>query len=229
MNSTYQEMWTAAYPKIKAGLIVPDNQMDKKADDRRGMTLLIRPSPQIIDAMEQFLRVTFPFAPNQYYYPSTDLHLTTLSIFSCKAGFDLNKVDLAAYQKVIQQTLNDFAPFPIHYTGITLSTTGIVAKGYDPTGTLNEIRAALRTAFKGTILAHTIDQRYVLKVAHSTLIRFKNPLLQPQLFTDFLESQQTIPFGAMTVNAIDLVFNDWYMKQEKVRLLERYQLSYLEK
>ncbi len=224
MEEIYQEMWATAYPIIKAGLIIPDNQIDNKVDNRRGMTLLIRPSPQIIDTMEQFLRAAFPFAPNQYYYPASDLHLTTLSIFSCKASFDWKQIDLATYQKIIQQTLNNFTTFPISYIGITLSNTGIVAKGYDPTGTLNKIRAALRSAFKRTSLVHTIDQRYVLKAAHSTLIRFKKPLVSPQLFADFLEYQQTIPFGTMTVNAIDLVFNDWYMKKEKVSLLDRYAL-----
>jgi len=217
-------MWTAAFPKIKTGQVITDDQIDNPVDSRRGITLLIRPSQPVIDNIQQFLQKTKMIAPNQYYYPPTDLHLTTLSIFSCQPGFELNQIDLSQYKQIIQHTLNDFPPFTINFSGITLSASGIVAKGYDTTGTLNEIRAAIRKAFKATILTNTIDKRYVLKVAHSTLIRFKNPLLNPALLSDFLAKQQTIPFGITTVNAIDLVFNDWYMKTEKVRLLERYPL-----
>lgn len=225
MDEIYQQMWASAFPKIKAGMIHSDDQMDNETDNRKGFTLLIRPSQTVINKCQQFLHQAQAFAPNQYYYPPTDLHLTTLSIFSCQTGFNFHQIDLPTYLTLIRQTLKKFPPFQIQYAGITLSSSGIVAKGYDEIGTLNEIRVALRNAFKATTLAHTIDKRYVLKAAHTTLIRFKQPLSNPALFANFLTQQQSIPFGIMTVPAIDLVANDWYMKTEQVALLERYPLQ----
>ena len=224
MDKIYQEMWTAAFPKIKKGLIKVDDQIDNNTDNRRGITLLIRPTQSIIHQFQQFLQKVQKFAPNQYYYPATDLHLTTLSIFSCQLGFNIHQIDLPTYQALIRQTLKNFPAFQINYSGITLSSSGIVAKGYDETGRLNQIRAALRNAFNATTLPNSMDKRYSLKAAHTTLMRFRQPLKNPALFADFLAQQQNIPFGTMTVQAIDLVANDWYMKTEQVTLLERYLL-----
>lgn len=218
-------MWADAFPKIKKGALSLDNQMDNPLDNRRGITLLLRPSPTVISKMEDLLVKTKKIAPNQYYYPTTDLHLTVLSIFSCSPNFSLAQIDLGAYKTVIDQALTSFETFQIKFSGITLSSSGVVAKGYDTQGTLNEIRAALRTAFKATNLAHTIDKRYVLKAAHSTLVRFKAPLKNKDLFADFLLRHQSTEFGTTNINAIDLVFNDWYMKTGNVKILKKYPLQ----
>ena len=224
MESIYKNMWVDAFPKIAKGTLSLDNQMDNPLDNRRGITLLLRPSPTVISEMEDFLAKAKKMAPKQYYYPITDLHITVLSIFSCSPNFSLAQINLAAYKKIIQQALAPFEAFQINFSGITLSSSGIVAKGYDEQGTLNEIRDALRTAFKVTDLAHTIDKRYVLKAAHSTLVRFKAPLEDSALLAEFLKQQQTVPFGRSTVESIDLVFNDWYMKAGNVKILKKYPL-----
>lgn len=225
MESIYQQMWADAFPKIKSGKLSLDTQIDNPSDNRIGITLLLRPSSLVVKKMQNFLAQAHKFAPNQYYYPANDLHLTVLSIFSCSPNFSLAQINLADYQAVISQALEPFKSFQIEFSGITLSSSGVVAKGYDKTGTLNEIRSALRTAFKATDLAHTIDKRYVLKAAHSTLLRFKTPLKNKTLFADFLTQHQSIPLGVSEVQAIDLVSNDWYMKTNKVRVLEKYTLD----
>lgn len=215
-------MWDVAFPKIKAGNIAIDHQIDNLVDNRRGITLLIRFNPSTLSNMTQFLEKTKLIAPDQYYYPKTDLHLTTLSIFSCQAGFQLDQINLISYQQILKNTLQNFSDFPLVFEGITLSTSGVVAKGYDTSGTLNKLRDAIRIAFKKTDLAHSIDHRYVLKAAHSTLLRFKNPLVDSNNFLNFLEKHKTIHLGKMEVSSLDLVFNDWYMKIGNVRLLDRY-------
>ncbi|MEM1123111.1 MAG: hypothetical protein AAGJ18_21895 [Bacteroidota bacterium] len=129
----------------------------------------------------------------------------------------MNQIELKTYQSIIEKTLQPFSTFCIDFQGATVSASGVVAKGYDPQGTLNKIRDALRLAFKQTNLPHTIDKRYVLKAAHSTLIRFKRPLQQPAKFAHFLEDNRDFPFGKSKVTTIDLVYNDWCMKAEKVQ------------
>lgn len=217
-------MWANAFPKIKSGELSLDQQIDNPLDNRRGITLLLRPSYSVIREIENFIAQAKKIAPNQYYYPATDIHVTVLSIISCSPNFSLSQINLADYQAIIRQALAPVKSFKINFSGITLSASGVVAKGYDQQGTLNEIREALRTAFKATDLAHTIDKRYVLKAAHSTLIRFKTPLKDKILFADFLTQSPSIPFGVSDVNSFDLVFNDWYMTSNKVKVLEKYTL-----
>jgi len=212
MDGIYQKMWTDSFPKLKTGNIQMDEQIGNTNDTRRGITLLIRPKGNTLTKIKAFLKKTAILAPNQYFYPLTDLHLTTLSIFSCRSNFQLNEIDLPVYKQLIKSTLQPYSPFEIHYSGITVAPLGVVLKGYDKSGQLNNIRAALRSAFKAANLENTMDHRYTLEAAHSTLIRFKS-------------RHQSTHFGTIKVTAIELVYNDWYMSSNKVRQLDQYILK----
>jgi len=225
MESIYQQMWTDNLPRIQQGAIHIDQNIDNPSDNRRGITLLIRFEQPVCLAMQSFLEKAKVIAPNQYSYPKTDFHLTALSIFSCQANFKLNQVNLDDYKKLIVKVLSTHSAFHLNYQGITLSPTGIVAKGYDASGQLNEIRNSIRTAFKKSDLANTIDKRYVLQAAHCTLLRFRKPLQSTDDFIDFAKKYQDFSFGSTKVRRIDLVYNDWYMKARNVELLISYSLG----
>ncbi len=225
MEQIYQKMWSDNLPKIKQGTIHIDQNITNPFDNRKGITLLIRFEPSVRLAMTSFLEKTKLIAPNQYSYPNSDLHITALSIFSCQANFKLHQIHLADYKNLISKALHTQKAFDINFKGITLSPTGIVAKGYDDSGILNEIRNNLRAVFKASALDNTIDQRYVLKAAHCTLLRFKAPLQATTKFVDFVEQHQDFSFGTTRVKQIDFVYNDWYMKAKNVELLASYSLE----
>lgn len=225
MEQIYQQMWADNLPKIKHGNIHIDANIENPQDNRRGLTLLIRFEQPVQFAMHSFLEKTKSIALNQYAYPDTDLHLTALSIFSCHPNFTINQINLSNYRTLIFNVLSNCSVFKLNFNGITLSPTGIVARGYDTSGNLNKIRNRLRAAFKETDLENTIDKRYVLKAAHATLLRFKAPLLATDDFINFVEQQRNFSFGATQVRQIDLVYNDWYMKKERVEVLASYKLK----
>jgi len=225
MEQIYQQMWTDNLPKIQQEAIHIDQNIDNMFDNRKGITLLIRFEEPVRLAIQSFLDKTKNIAPNQYTYPATDLHLTALSIFSCQANFKLHQINLADYKKLIFKALSTASTFSINFKGITLSPTGIVAKGYDDSGKLNQIRNSVRTVFKESNLENTIDKRYVLQAAHATLLRFKAPLQATDDFVDFVKQYQDFSFGPTQVRQIDLVYNDWYMKERNVTLLTSYSLK----
>lgn len=226
MELIYQQMWNDNLPKIKRGSIYIDPNIDNPQDNRRGLTLLIRFEQPVRLAMNSFLDKAKNIAPNQYAYPDSDLHLTTLSIFSCQANFTTNQIniDIDRYKQLIFNTLSTQSIFHINFKGITLSPTGIVAKGYDSSGTLNQIRNNIRRIFKQSDLENTIDKRYVLQAAHATLLRFKAPLKATDDFLYFVSQYQDFSFGATKVRQIDLVYNDWYMTAKNVEVLASYPL-----
>lgn len=225
MESIYQQMWADNLTKIQQGAIHIDPNIDNPSDNRRGITLRIRFEGPVRLAMQSFLEKTKVIAPNQYSYPNTDLHLTTLSIFSCQANFKLSQINLTDYKKLIFKALLTYSTFNLNFKGITLSPTGIVAKGYDASGQLNDIRNSIRAIFKKADLENTIDKRYVLQAAHCTLLRFRKPLQATDKFVDFVKQYQDFSFGSTKVRQIDLVYNDWYMKARNVELLRSYPLD----
>ena len=102
-------MWAEAFPKIQAGAISCDSAMDDPKDTRRGLTLLVRPQQAVIANMQNFLNTAIKIASQQYVYPAKDIHLTTLSIFSCKADFTLKEINLDEYKALIKSTLSSFS------------------------------------------------------------------------------------------------------------------------
>ena len=218
----YDAMRTAALSLLAHGEAELDPLIDSPHDTRRGLTLLTRPPATITAAIQEMLAEFQAIDPAQYYYPTPDIHLTLLSIISCYPGFTLAAVDPARYQAALQAILADCRPFTITYAGLTASPGGIMVQGFPQDAGLQHLRTATRKFFQNTDLPQSIDHRYVLQTAHSTVIRFRKPLASPaRLLATFRQYQQHF-FGSFEVNTAELVFNDWYQRAANTRLLARY-------
>lgn len=218
----YDAMRTAALSQLAHGEAELDPLLDSPFDTRRGLTLLTRPPAAITMAIAEVLAKFQAIDPAQYYYPATDIHLTILSIISCYSGFTLEAVDPTRYQAAVQAVLADCRPFTITYAGLTASPGGIMVQGFPQDAGLQNLRDATRKFFRSTDLAHSIDQRYVLQTAHSTVIRFRQPLADSAQLLATLGRYQQHFFGSFEVTTAELVFNDWYQRAANTQLLQRY-------
>lgn len=93
------------------------------------------------------------------------------------------------------------------------------------TDSLSEIRNDLRLAFKNSNLQQSIDQRYAIQTAHSTIIRFKTTLKYETALLDLVEKYRDFDFGTFNVNKIELVYNDWYQRLQLVQQLHELKLK----
>jgi 2'-5' RNA ligase len=218
----YDAMRTAALGQLAQGEAELDPLIDSPHDTRRGLTLLTRPPAAITAAMEEVVTEFQAVDPAQYYYPTPDIHLTLLSIISCYSGFTLATVDPARYQLAVQAILADCRPFTLTYTGLTASPGGIMVQGFPQDTGLQNLRNATRAFFQNTDLPQSIDRRYVLQTAHSTVIRFRKPLASPARLLATIRRYQQHFFGSFEVNTAELVFNDWYQRAANTQLLQRY-------
>ena len=225
LSNHYAQMWQTASDRIRRGDIEPDPLLDALDDTRYGMSLLARPDEPTAAAIRAFLQECWQLEPAQYYYPISDLHLTVLSIISCYPRFRLEQVELQAYQQCVAQALNSFPPFALTFSGITASPSTVVLQGYPQDNTLEKLRNRLRTVFQQSGLEHSIDSRYRIVTAHSTVVRFREKLLQPVRFADFLAQQRQRHFGSFRINSLELVGNDWYQRKAKTVLLKTYPLE----
>jgi len=199
-------------------------KLNSNNDTRRGITILVRIPDNIKREISSFLSTLEHLEPSQYYYPLSDLHVTILSIISCRPGFQLTDFRPEAYCQEIKHALKSVTAFQIEFSGITASTGCIMIQGYPKGSQLDQLRANLREGFRESGLESTIDSRYKLITAHITVARFQSPLKDPVTFTDKLNSYRDYNFGTLDVNELEFVYNDWYQKAATTKHIASFKL-----
>lgn len=224
LDQRYEKLWKDSITLVSAGSVQIDPKIFSPEDKRSGITLLSRPSGKTLDLIEQFCSELRLIDPKQYYYPRSDIHLTISSIISCYDGFALRKIDVTKYIKIIEKVCRDIPKIEIEYSGITLSPSAILLRGFPAENSLERLRKQLREAFLESELEHSIDLRYKLVTAHITTVRFANPLLDPEAYLQTLHNFKEFDFGRSSIENLELVYNDWYQKASKVKLLHKIHL-----
>tara|TARA_R110002050_G_scaffold110892_3_gene223613 strand:- start:23709 stop:24395 length:687 start_codon:yes stop_codon:yes gene_type:complete len=220
----YENLWSEAVSQFHQNNFEIDPLIDSTADQRRGITLLIRPTKQVKKNILKFTTALKKVAPNQYYYPLSDIHITIMSIISCYEGFDLSHFNISAYIQLIHLSIENTNQNQIHFKGITASNSCIMLRGFPQNDTLNVIRNNLRVNFGNTELENSMDKRYKIMTAHSTVVRFKENVTKTNELLHILEKYRDFDFGSFDVSSYELVYNDWYQKKEFTKLLQRFKV-----
>ena len=221
----YAALRRAALPRLAQGTAELDTLLDSPHDTRRGLTVLARPPAAIAAATEELLADFRGIEPAQYYYPAADMHLTIMSLISAHAGFSLASIEPTAYARAVGEALHGLPPFGIRYAGLTAVAGGVLVQGFPLDEGLEHLRAALRAHFRHAGLAHSIDQRYCLATAHSTVIRFRCPLAHPARLVAALARYQEQFIGTFEVATVELVLSDWYQRAQHTQRLATYALE----
>jgi 2'-5' RNA ligase len=227
MNLTahYDSMRQAAVRGLAQREAELDNLIDSPHDHRRGITLLARPPATITARIEEMLADFRRVEPDQYYYPASDIHVTILSIISCYQGFALDLIDSTAYQNAVRSILQSSVPFSIRFAGLTASPGSLIVQGFPMDDGLENLRAATRSFFRSSGLQQSIDQRYSIQTAHSTVMRFRSPLQNPAQLLEKLAEYQHHFIGSFAVDSVELIYNDWYQRARNTVLLEKFSLG----
>ncbi|MGI0105971.1 2'-5' RNA ligase family protein [Salinimicrobium sp. WS361] len=227
MNLTehYKELYESSIRKIENGDYVTDSLIDSPVDKRFGITLLIRPPKEVKDEIESFLEELKQIDSSQYYYPNADIHITVMSIISCYEGFRIDQISVTDYSNLIQQSLKGMDKFEIKFQGITASDSGIMIQGFPENEMLNNMRNNLRAKFKNSNLEQSIDRRYTIQTAHATTVRFRKELQNIKAFLAEIEKFKNYDFGSFEVKEFELVFNDWYQREQNSLLLGKFELQ----
>lgn len=210
----YNQLYKTAAEAILSGKYNLDSHIKDSSDSRFGITLLARPSKKVNAEIQQFLNHLKAVEPAQYYYPNSDIHITVLSIISCYQGFNLDKIAVEEYIKTVQQSIIDLDEIIIEFRGVTASNSAIMIQGFPSDESLTALRNKLRENFKNTALEQSIDSRYSISTAHSTVMRFTEKLVNPEKLIEVTEEFRDYNFGIFKVEKLELVFNDWYQREK---------------
>lgn len=225
LPALYDRLWSGAIGAIRAGKIKMDPVlMAGTPDERRGLTVVARPSPAVRGRVAGFLDELRRLEPDQYYYLRSELHLTVLSLFTATVEhgpfFELAGLYRAAVDSVVRRT----GPLPIAFEGVTASPATVMIQGFVDEEALNGLRDALRQELRARGLGGGLDQRYRLESAHMTVARFRAPLRDSERFGLALTRARNRSFGASVIRNVSLVKNDWYLSHRATATLKRYRL-----
>lgn len=222
LENHYKKLYRDSINKISSDNYHIDTLIDSKNDRRFGLTLIIRPSNEIKKKIQNFLKNIKEIEPNQYYYPNSDIHITVMSIISCYNDFDMSKIDVQKYIDLTKKCILKGIDLNITFKGITASPSGVMVKGFMNNNVLNDIRDRLRKEFKNSNVEQSLDKRYLIQTAHSTIIRFRKELSQKEKFLELLDNSINYDFGTFKVNKFELVYNDWYQREQYVKKIHEF-------
>ena len=219
LHNHYNNLYQNSIEKIKTTGCETDHLINSPTDKRFGITLIIRPPLQIKKRIQHFLDELKNIDNDLYYYPSSDIHITVMSIISCYNGFKIKKISIPDYVGIIEKSVQNIKSFTIQYKGVTASPSCIMIQGFFSDNYLKLLRNNLRNNFLHSNLEHSIDKRYAIKTAHSTVVRFQNKLAKKNKYLQVLDKYRSFDFGTFQVDDLELVGNDWYQRKEFVERL----------
>jgi 2'-5' RNA ligase len=225
LSEYYDNLYRDSLEKIKSDEYQIDSLIDSPFDKRYGITLLARPNSNVKYEIRKFLNELKIIEPEQYYYPDSDLHITVMSIIPCYNGFQLSNISTEEYIHVIQRSIGGVSRFDIKFKGLTASPSCLMVQGFVEDGTLEQIRNKLRANFIASGLEQSIDKRYAIQTAHSTIFRLRKRIRNKEEFIRKVEVYRNYDFGTFTVNLLELVYNDWYQRKEHVKTLNEFELK----
>jgi 2'-5' RNA ligase len=214
LSEFYNNLFKTSSKQILSENYTIDPKINDVSDKRFGITLLVRPSEEIKTNIQAFLEELKKTEPEQYYYPGSDIHITIMSILTCTEGFELDKSSTSDYVEIIEKSLVDINEIEIDYHGVTLSPSAIMIQGFPSDDSLKILRDKLRDNFKNSSLNQSIDSRYSIATAHSTVMRFQKKLENPEKLIPLIEKFRNHNFGKFKAEKIELVYNDWYQREK---------------
>lgn len=224
-NTHYNALFEASSKAFLAGNYFIDHHIKSASDNRFGLTLVIRVNDQITSNIQSFIDELKKIEPPQYYYPNSDIHVTVMSIVSCYEGFRLENISVPDYINVIEKSMAGINAFDIDFCGVTASSSAILIRGFPNGDELNNLRNKLRVNFKNSGLEESIDKRYSIFAAHITVARFSHRIKEAGKLINIIEENSNRYFGKMKVEEIELVYNDWYQREEQVKQLHKFSIE----
>ena len=222
LKEHYNQLYKESITKISSDTYEIDPMLNSDSDDRFGLSLVIRPPIAVKNEIKKFLKELEDIEPNQYYYPNSDIHITVISVISCYSGLKLSDISLPEYIELIDRSFKNIGDFTIRFEGITASPSCIMIQGFIHDSSLNRVRDELRKNFKTSNLEQSMDERYLIQTAHATVFRFREKLEQKDTFLKLIEKYRDYNFGMFEVDTIELVYNDWYHRENLVTKLYRF-------
>ncbi len=224
-RQVYESLWNEAVSAFERNDLELDRHLPNKSrDQRRGLSLALRPSPAVQALIVRFQNELKAVAPEQYYYLPEEFHVTVLSIIPGSEMWRDKIQHLAAYQSIIREVLERRRKFSIAFQGATASRGAVMIQGFPKDETLAQIRDDLRETLRQNNFGDQLDVRYKINTAHVTVMRFCRAGTNWRRLLALLRANRTTDFGETLVADLELILCDWYASANMAHTLQNYNL-----
>ena len=225
-DEIYEQLWRNTGPLLKSGDMRIDPYLrNRVADNRRGVTLVARPDPGVLENVEALLRRIAGLYPRQHFYKPAELHMTVMAIIPGTEFWESEKEHLPACCSIVDEVLKDARTFTVDFRGVTVSPDAVMIQGFPADNNLLELRNRLRKAFKKAGLVQNLDRRYKTVTAHLTGMRFSQPEADWERLFDLLREHREKNFGRTHFQSLELIWSNWYASADLVCTLRDYPLQ----
>lgn len=222
LQERYNEIWSSSKEFISSNNIEIDTNLSNiKKDKRFGLTVLAAIKGDVLNNFLEIINQLKEIEPNQYYYPPTDIHITILDFLSCSEDFVFDKNQVELYKKITKKIIQNFPKFNIKFKGLTASKGAVMVQGFFG-DELQKLRDSLREEVNKSGIE--LKEKYKVRTSHSTVVRFKEKLQNPEELVTKIEGLRNFNFGVFEVKKIQFVLHDWYNLKEKTKILAEYEL-----
>jgi 2'-5' RNA ligase len=221
----YEQLWNEAVAAFEHGEPRIDPHLpDKTQDRRRGVSLAFWLPASVRARIKLYLDPLAAEFPGQYFYQPEEMHVTVLTLISTTECWRQEIRDVPAFRGLLREILSRHHSFKLAFRGVTAAPNAVLIQGFPLDDGLGKIREAIRRGFAQRGFADRLDRRYPNRAAHVTAMRFcKSDADWKRLAARLKENRRT-HFGQMEVDALRLVWGDWYASAGTGRVLEEYRL-----
>lgn len=156
------------------------------------------------DIAEELVEQIKTISPNDYHYPTSDMHLTLINLDKLLA--DQEHINWQYLSTLMTEEINNLPSLNFIVRGINIFPTTIFAEIYDKNGVLEAYREAILRAVR-TYLSLDFDlsnyTALVPGVTFTNLIRFKNK--PSPAIIDEIKNKRAMEFGAFKPDKFEIV------------------------
>ena len=217
--SVFDSLWEIAAEQLSSGRCSVDSVLASNLPDtRQGVTLRARFPQSLLDRTQELRHEMAIIFPKQFLVAEDSLHLTLLSMEPVREGFQLLPQDASKLVEIVSSARPIVDGFAVSYSGLGASPGALFLQGIPADLRLNELRDHIRTRCRASGVARLMDSRYLLKAAHSTMLRFVDPVVTAAQW-EWLKDKRTFALGEHRFSEVELVLSDWYHTPANVRVL----------
>jgi tetratricopeptide (TPR) repeat protein/2'-5' RNA ligase/predicted MPP superfamily phosphohydrolase len=220
----FQKLWTGALVRYNTKNVLIDKYLyDRKSDDRLGISLIVRLSDETNRLFARVCNRLKTVAPDHHYYNLSEFHVTVLTIINAEKPLNCSHDEIKQMTEFFTEIFSEIRPVRIRFKGIGITEDCVIAYGFFIDGTIDKIRDEIRSQCKKNKFEYQLDERYRNETAHVTMVRYRSQKNLESLLNE-VERIKDCDLGVSPVNRIDLVVNDWFMSEDKVKLLNSFEL-----
>ncbi len=147
IGSIYDALWQQAMAHYAEGRVEINPYLaDPQSDRRLGVTVIARPSSEVIERLMTFICGMAEMEPEQYFYQATDLHVTILSLFTATEQWEPHFARLSDYLDACAEVLSQTERFTVEFRDVTAAPGAILCQGFPCDESRNTLRDRLRQA-----------------------------------------------------------------------------------